>query len=96
MNAPHTLSREYNNRELVPEHAQFFARWGESSVRYYRRHGRPVYVSLPVHLGYLIVRETLLGNGKSLGHFLIGALNGLRKPLEPIPRLRQAEPAHGA
>ena len=33
MNAPHTLSREYNNRELVPEHAQFFARWGESSVR---------------------------------------------------------------
>ena len=33
MNAPHTLSREYNNRALVPEHPQFFARWGESSVR---------------------------------------------------------------
>ncbi len=35
MNAPDKgfLSREYNNRELVPEHPQFFARWGESSVR---------------------------------------------------------------
>src|SRR5437879_3610064 len=33
VNAPDTLSREYNNRALVPEHPQFFARWGESSAR---------------------------------------------------------------
>jgi arylformamidase len=35
MNAPDKafLSREYNNRELVPEHPQFFARWTESSAR---------------------------------------------------------------
>jgi len=33
MNAPDTLSREYNNRALVPEHPQFFARWSESSAR---------------------------------------------------------------
>ena len=35
MNAPDKalLAREYNNRELVPEHPQFFARWGESSAR---------------------------------------------------------------
>jgi arylformamidase len=35
MNAPDKafLSREYNNRELVPEHPQFFARWAESSAR---------------------------------------------------------------
>ena len=35
MNAPDKafLNREYNNRELVPEHPQFFARWGESSLR---------------------------------------------------------------
>ncbi len=26
-------SREYNNRALVPEHPQFFARWAESSAR---------------------------------------------------------------
>jgi arylformamidase len=28
-----TLAREYNNRALVPEHPQFFARWAESSAR---------------------------------------------------------------
>ena len=35
MNAPDKgfLSREYNNRELVPDHPQYFARWGEASVR---------------------------------------------------------------
>jgi arylformamidase len=35
MNAPDKgfLSREYNNRDLVPDHAQYFARWGEASVR---------------------------------------------------------------
>jgi arylformamidase len=27
------LARQYNNRELVPEHPQFFARWAESSAR---------------------------------------------------------------
>ena len=35
MNAPDNafLSREYNNRELVPDHAQYFARWTEASLR---------------------------------------------------------------
>jgi arylformamidase len=35
MNAPDKvfLSREYNNRELVPEHPQYFARWQQSSVQ---------------------------------------------------------------
>ena len=35
MNAPDKsfLSREYNNRDLVPDHAQYFARWAEGSVR---------------------------------------------------------------
>ena len=27
------LSREYNNRELVPDHPQYFARWTEASTR---------------------------------------------------------------
>ncbi len=27
------FAREYNNRELVPEHPQYFARWGEASAR---------------------------------------------------------------
>jgi arylformamidase len=35
MNAPDAgfLSREYNNRELVPEHPQYMARWAERSAR---------------------------------------------------------------
>jgi arylformamidase len=35
MNAPDKafLSRAYNNRELVPDHPQFFARWSETSAR---------------------------------------------------------------
>src|SRR3954454_2403705 len=35
MNAPDQafLSREYNNRELVPDHAQYFARWQQSSAQ---------------------------------------------------------------
>ncbi len=35
MNAPDKafFSREYNNRDLVPEHPQFLARWTESSAR---------------------------------------------------------------
>ena len=34
MNAPDKslLARQYNNRELVPEHPQFFARWAEHSA----------------------------------------------------------------
>jgi arylformamidase len=36
MNAPADkalLNREYNNRELVPDHGQYFARWAEASAR---------------------------------------------------------------
>ena len=35
MNAPDKmmLSKLYNNRELVPDHAQYFARWAEASQR---------------------------------------------------------------
>ena len=33
MNDAAFYSREYNNRALVPEHPQFFARWAEASAR---------------------------------------------------------------
>ena len=33
MTDPQFYSREYDNRALVPEHPQFFARWAESSAR---------------------------------------------------------------
>jgi arylformamidase len=33
MSDPDFLSREYNNRALVPDHPQYFARWAEGSAR---------------------------------------------------------------
>ena len=33
MSDPAFYSREYNNRALVPEHPQFFARWADASAR---------------------------------------------------------------
>lgn len=63
----------------------FWKTWGESSARFYRRHGRPVWLSLPVHIGYIIAREFIKGNGRMLKHFWAGVRAGLSKPLGPIP-----------
>lgn len=63
----------------------FWKTWGESCVRFYRRHGRPVFIALPLHLGFLMLRELLKGNGHMLKHFWAGAREGLNKPLGPIP-----------
>jgi len=68
------------------QHKELFWRvWGESSIRYYRRHGRPVWLSLPVHVGYIVARELAKGNGRMLRHFWAGVRAGLAKPLGPIP-----------
>ena len=65
----------------------FWQTWAASSVRFYRRHGRPVWLSLPYHLGYMIFREFFIKwNWRSWPHFWAGVQEGLRKPLGPIPR----------
>ena len=33
MSGHDTLGRDYNNRELIPDHEQYFARWAEGSAR---------------------------------------------------------------
>lgn len=65
--------------------ALFWKVWGESSTRFYRRHGRPVFLSLPIHLGFLMARELIKGNGRMLKYFWAGVRDGLSKPLGPIP-----------
>ncbi len=65
--------------------ALFWKVWGESSTRFYRRHGRPVFLSLLVHLGFLMLRELVKGNGRMLKYFWEGVREGLTKPLGPIP-----------
>jgi len=69
----------------------FWRVWGESSVRYYRRHGRPVFLSLPIHLGYIVLRE-LPGIILVLGYFIalppIMALTFLRKYFQRMGLIR--------
>jgi GT2 family glycosyltransferase len=78
----HKVSK--STREVGKE-TLFWKVWGESSTRFYRRHGRPVFISLPVHLGYMMLRELVKGNGKMIKHFWAGVREGLSRPLGPIP-----------
>ena len=58
-----------------------------SSVRFYRRHGRPVWLSLPLHIGYIIGREIIWKrNWKYWPYFWEGLVEGLQKPLGPYPQ----------
>jgi GT2 family glycosyltransferase len=70
---------------------EFWTTWGASSVRFYRRYGRPTFLSVAVHVGFLIVRESLQGNLRSMGMFLRGARAGWAKPLGPFPLLEGRE-----
>lgn len=65
--------------------ALFYRVWGESATRFYRRHGRPVILSLPVHIGYIVAREIVSGNVRMLRHFWTGVRAGLTKPLGTLP-----------
>lgn len=86
----HKVSRTVRRRpELL------WRTWGASCVRFYRRHGRPVWVSLPVHCGYILAREVVHGNGWWLRSFLDGGLQELRKPLGPVPSLDEDEVSYG-
>lgn len=77
----HKVSK--STRETGKE-ALFWKVWGESSTRFYRRHGKPVLISLPIHVGYLMARELVKGNGRMLKYFWAGVREGLSKPLGPI------------
>ncbi len=61
--------------------------WGESFARFYRRHVRPLGLRLPVHLGYLVLREALTGHAAQVPALLRGVIKGFQKPLGNIPRL---------
>jgi GT2 family glycosyltransferase len=63
----------------------FYKTYGESATRFYRRYGRPVIVSLAVHLSYIMLREVAKGNFRMLKHFMNGVRSGLTKPLGRLP-----------
>lgn len=78
----HKVSKSTQNSNKA---SFFWKTWGESSARFYRRHGRPVWLSLGINVGYLMARELLKGNGRMLKYFWAGVRDGLSKPLGPIP-----------
>ena len=68
-------------------HSAFFWKtFGASITRFYRRHGRPVWFSLPVHVGYIIFREFIWKrNWKFLPYFWEGMKEGFQQPLGKLP-----------
>ena len=68
--------------------SMYWYTWGASITRFYRRHGKPVWFSLPVHVGYIMLREFLLKwKWNNLPDFWRGVRDGLRKPLGKFPEL---------
>jgi protoporphyrinogen oxidase/GT2 family glycosyltransferase len=69
-----------------PSSPKFWHTMAASSVRYYRRHSRFLWFSMPLHIGYLIAREFLWKrNWAFWPYFWEGVIEGLQKPLGPYP-----------
>jgi protoporphyrinogen oxidase/GT2 family glycosyltransferase len=69
-----------------PRSPLYWQTYAASIVRYYRRHGRPVWASLPFHLGYIILREIIWKRNLAYWpHFRQGIREGLQKPLGGLP-----------
>ncbi|MEW5871901.1 MAG: glycosyltransferase [Chloroflexota bacterium] len=70
-----------------PQSPLYWYTFGASMVRFYRRHGRPVWLSLPVHVGYIIWRDFIWKlNWKYWPDFWRGVRDGMQKPLGDFPR----------
>ena len=65
----------------------YWQTFGTSLTRFYRRHGRPIWFSLPVHIGYVILREIVWKRQwANWPAFWQGIREGLQKPLGEIPQ----------
>jgi hypothetical protein len=76
--------KEHRDTKRTPD---FYYTWGQSFTRYYRRHMHPLWLTLPVHLLYLALREGLTGNAPHIPALLRGAFNGLHRRMGDIPKL---------
>ena len=75
-----------------PGSALFWHTFGASITRFYRRHGRPVWFSLPVHVGYFVMREFLWKrNWNYLSDFWEGAILGMQSPLGNLPKFKKGK-----
>jgi protoporphyrinogen oxidase/GT2 family glycosyltransferase len=76
--------REGERRQRTDD---FYRSWGASFARYYRRRMRPLWLKLPWHLSYLLLREALTGNARHAPALGRGIFQGLQQRLGRIPRL---------
>jgi protoporphyrinogen oxidase/GT2 family glycosyltransferase len=84
-------ARLYHHETPAPKTNDFFAAWGESFVRYYRRHMSPLWLLLPLHFAYLLVRELLTGNASRVPALCHGMWRGLHKRLGRPPTMESAD-----
>lgn len=69
-----------------PRSAMYWYTMGASMARFYRRHGRPVWLSSSLHIGYYILREFVWKrNYRYWRDYRRGLLEGMQKPLGVIP-----------
>ncbi len=69
-----------------PTSPLFWKTMASSGVRFYRRHGRPMWLSLTVHIGYVFLREIIWKrNWRYFRYFWEGMREGLQQPLGPYP-----------
>jgi GT2 family glycosyltransferase len=80
----HKVSLTIQNKGRPPF---FWRTWGASGARYYRRFGHPALGSAIVHLGYLVLRESLRNGLTAVRYFVCGAFHGWRQPLTVPPML---------
>jgi GT2 family glycosyltransferase/protoporphyrinogen oxidase len=88
--APSTRMWHKVSRSVKGSNLSFYWRtFGESIARFYRRHGRPVWLSLASHIGYMVLRDFILKpNLKYLPDFWNGVKEGLQKPLGNYPSFK--------
>lgn len=81
----------YHHESAAPAPADFYESWGESFIRFYRRHMTPFGVKFPVHFTYLIAREAASGHLGRIPALGRGAWKGLHRRLGRTPDLNSVD-----
>ena len=91
--APQTHLWHKVSRSTLDSGSSFYWRThGASTARYYRRHGKPAWLSLPVHAGYIILRDFIWKRRQRyFRDFWQGMLEGMKKPLGAYPRYQYSD-----
>lgn len=65
--------------------------WGESFIRFYRRHMKPLWLAIPVHFAYLLAREAVTGGAGRIPALCRGAWKGMHRRLGRPPDIHSVD-----